>query len=267
VDNLFKDILELYGIDIENASMENFLEVIKAAGLEIVQSEDGSISVVPIDSYDKIIEEVSALEETETNNNQIESVFNGEFFESGKLDAQSPQLFKNSFLNSIDDVDLSGLDLEEILSLIEEYEKIDLNSQNLSSVEIQPITHRIETIRIEKAEKIKREEEQRYIDKEAAKLIAEAELKSLEIDAVLMEASESFNLDNSVAAIEVSKDIIEDVKEVETKVQIEEGFKNTAPTSGGAYEEISDWFKIQSEKLNSLIDSFKNKVLNESLAF
>ena len=253
MEDLFKEILELYGMDIERTDMKSFLKVIETAGLEVKTNDDGSLEIISKnESYEEIIEEI---EKEEIIEKEIEKKLEEEphsFFEATK-----EELFQNEFLNSNElGLELEGLSLEEILALTEQYEMVDMVLTEEGDIETIPKPERAGKIAIQEIlEKQKEEEEiQKKKKEEALKEALERQkeeerrkkLENIKTEleqeaaAVLKEASLS-----SLLLYEAKKTI--DAKTLEKENDL---------------ERLTQWIKDKSTKLNDLIEAFNKKMDN-----
>jgi len=227
MDTLFKEILELYGINIENTNTEDFLEVLEAAGLELME-KDGFVSVGKIDTYEDIVKEVEFDEAFDQNFNNTKTTPNST---ESAIGFQKKRLFQNDFLNSHSiGMDLTGMSLEEVLKLTEEFEVVDMFVTEDGNLETQPRPERAGKIKIYSEEEARAERDRIAALKE--------EIAAME------EFGEEF-IDEAIEKIEESEE--ESVKEM-------------------LRENISEWLEEQNNRLNELIDSFSEK-MNQKVAY
>ena len=224
MESLFKEILEVYGMDVENINTETFLEVLEAAGLSL-QDKDGFVSVEKIQSYNEIVKDV-IFEEAFDNISEVYSKYSAS--NMNYIEESRDRLFQNNFLNENPlGVDLTGMSLEAVLQLTEEFEVVDMFMEADGNLKIEP--------RPERAGKIKI-----YSEKEEKDRLALAEL----------EAKEEFELE-AVATLEQSEFVQQSkIDTIAQDFQIEEEQK----------ENISEWLEEQTNRLNVLIDNFSEKI-------
>lgn len=258
MEDLFKKILELYGMDIESTDMESFRKVLEASGLEIITDIDGNLEIVSKgETYETIIEEEKIKEEIIKAREEIineEIIIKAESLDQEKT---KENIFQNEFLNSNKlGLELEGLSLEEILEITEQYEMVDMLVTEEGEIKTIPKPERAGKIAIqeilvkqkakEELQKIKKEEEYRELQEKQEKEERRKRLENIKTDleqeaaAVLREASLS-----SLLLYEAKKTI--DAKTLEKENDI---------------EELSKWLKNKGDALNNLIDMFYKKMEN-----